>query len=131
RFEIGGWHVRRNSSHHFAGRTDNRLACGTNRAGHRLWSNRRHCDRRRGSPDRKLVVASFRHPSWIRNVPAIIGATIGAISLAFDSQAGLSSRSLVINRREGMAVARTKRVTRRDWTRDEVKTEEALKRQPR
>jgi len=30
-----------------------------------------------------------------------------------------------------MAVARTKRVTRRDWTRDEVKTEEALKRQPR
>ena len=28
-----------------------------------------------------------------------------------------------------MGVARTKRVTRRDWTRDEVKTEEALKRQ--
>ena len=29
-------------------------------------------------------------------VPAIIGATNGAHSLAFDSQAGLSSRSLVI-----------------------------------
>ena len=42
-------------------------------------------------------------------------------STGIDSQAGLSSRPLVIKSEGSMAVARTKRVTRRDWTRDDVK----------
>jgi hypothetical protein len=54
------------------------------------------CDRRRGSPNRKLVAASFRHPSWIWDRTGDYWNYHWRHSLAFDSEAGLSSRSLVI-----------------------------------
>jgi uncharacterized membrane protein YeaQ/YmgE (transglycosylase-associated protein family) len=54
-------------------------------------------------------------------VPAIIGATIGAIVLLLILRLAYRRGRWWSNRREGMAVTRTKRVIRRDWTRDEVK----------
>jgi hypothetical protein len=58
--------------------------------------NQRCRDRRRGSPDRKLVVASLRHPSGIRDRSGNQWSYYRGHSLAFDSEAGLSSRPLVI-----------------------------------
>jgi hypothetical protein len=92
----GGWHVRGNSSRHFAGWTDRRMACGTGRMRHWLRTNCRHRDRRCGSLDRELVAASPRHPSWIWNRSGDHWSYHRRHSLAFDSQAGLSSRPLVI-----------------------------------
>src|SRR6476619_5565887 len=97
------------------------MAGRTDRTGHWLWLNCRHCYWYRWRPDRKLVATSFGHPSWIRNCTGDHRSYDRGDSPAFDSKTRLSARSLVIKRRKVMAMARRKRATRRDWTRDEVK----------